>query len=238
MASAPASVDRPPAVLDDIDWRTYTRILRAFETSGHRMRLTYDRGTLEIMSPLWEHEEPAYLLGRFVDVLVEELNLPYRAGRSVTLRRRRVRQGLESDNCYWIASAARLQGKSRLDLRVDPPPDLAIERDLTHSSLDRLSIYARLRVLEVWRLDSQGLAFHVLQGGGYQVQTHSCNFPQLASADLIPFLAQLGPADLLAVTRQFRAWLRHSPGAAAANPAAVLKPDGRQLRRHHPAGPV
>src|SRR5207302_1383935 len=100
-------------------------------------------------------------LGRFIDVLTEEFHLPCRAGRSVTLRRRRKRRGLEPDNCYWIANAARLQGKVRLDLRTDPPPDLAVEVDVTASSLDRMSIYAALRVPEVWRLSAAGLAFHV-----------------------------------------------------------------------------
>jgi len=88
----------PNAVLCDIDWRTYTRLLRVFE--GRRFRVTYDRGTLEMMSPLWEHEGPAYLLGRMIDVLTEELQVPCRAGRSITLRRRRKQRGLEPDNCY------------------------------------------------------------------------------------------------------------------------------------------
>jgi Uma2 family endonuclease len=160
------------------------------------------------MSPLWEHEEAADLLGCFVVVLTEELNLPRRAGRSVTLRRRRNRRGLEPDNCYWLASAARLQGKRRLDLRVDPPPDLAVEVDVTNSSLDRMSIYAALGVPEVWRLGAGGLSFHVLEAGAYQVRTHSVAFPPLAAADLGGFLAQLGQTDDTALVRQFRDWVR------------------------------
>ncbi|MGE3805852.1 MAG: Uma2 family endonuclease, partial [Gemmataceae bacterium] len=120
------------------------------------------------MSPLWEHENPASMLGRFVEVLTEELNLPCRAGGSMTLRRRRNRRGLEPDRCYWIASAPRLQGKTHLDLRVDPPPDLAIEVGVTRSSVDRMGIYAGIGVLEVWRLDKQGLTFEILNSGSYQ----------------------------------------------------------------------
>lgn len=205
MATAPSSI-KPTAVLHDIDWRTYTRLLRAFEAT-HRFRLTYDRGTLEIMSPLWEHERPAYILGMFVDVIVQELQLPYEPGRSVTLRRRRKKRGLEPDNCYWIASAGRLAGKTHLDLRVDPPPDLAIEMDVTHSSLDRMSIYAAVGVPEVWRVTSEGLAFHHLEAGAYQVRSKSLSFPQLASADLIPFLSQLGKTGTTALIGQFRHWV-------------------------------
>src|SRR5438067_13583653 len=102
-------------VLDNIDCKTYTRLLSAF--AGQRgVRLTSDRGDLEIMSPLPGHEGVKYLLGRFVDVLTEELRLDMWAGGSSTLRRRRARRGLEPDNCYWIANAKAVRGKKRLDL--------------------------------------------------------------------------------------------------------------------------
>jgi Uma2 family endonuclease len=194
-------------VLENIDWRTYTRLLRVFQERPG-FRLTYDRGTLEIMSPRLEHEKPAYLLGRFIDVLTEELNMPCIAGRSVTLRRRRKGRGLEPDNCYWIVNAPRLQGRRELDLRVDPPPDLAIEVDVTSSSLDRMSIYAALGVPEVWRLSTGPIAFHILQGRAYEVRPNSVSFPQLASADLPPFLSQWGQTDDTTIARQFRAWVR------------------------------
>jgi len=207
MSSAAPHASPHPAVLHGIDWRTYTRLLRAFE-GRRRFRLTYDRGTLEIMSPLWEHERPAEVLGCFIVVLTEEFNLPRLAGRSVTLRRRRKRRGLEPDHCYWIASAPRLQGKTHLDLRVDPPPDLAVEIDVTRSSLDRMQIYAALGVPEVWRLSAAGLAFNVLQSGAYQVQPNSLAFPALAAADVAGFLARYGQTDDTTLVRQFRDWVR------------------------------
>jgi Uma2 family endonuclease len=207
MSVARSKLKPAPAVLHDIDWGTYTRLLRAFERR-RGFRLTYDRGTLEIMSPLWEHERPAYLLGMFIDVTVQELQLPYEPGRSVTLRRRRKSRGLEPDNCYWIASAGRLAGKTHLDLRVDPPPDLAIEMDVTHSSLDRMSIYAALGIPEVWRVTSEDLTFNILEAGVYQARTHSLSFPQLASADLLAFLTQLGHTGTTALVVQFRDWVR------------------------------
>lgn len=207
MSTAESRVKPDIAVLHDIDWTTYTRLLRAFDGRRH-LRLTYDRGTLEIMSPLWEHEKTAYVLGRFIDIITDEFQVPCEPGRTVTLRRRRKSRGLEPDNCYWIASAERLAGKTRLDLRVDPPPDLAIEMDVTHSSLDRMSIYAALGVPEVWRVTSKGLTFNILGGGTYKVRRRSLSFPQLASADLVPFLAQLASTGTAAIVRQFREWVR------------------------------
>jgi Uma2 family endonuclease len=196
-----------PAVLHDIDWATYKRIRRAFDYR-RGWRVTYDRGTLEIMSPLWEHEKPAYILGRFIDVLTEEMRLACQPGGSVTLRRKRKSRGLEPDKCYWIASAPRLEGKTHLDLRVDPPPDLAIEMEVTHSSLDRMGIYAAFGVPEVWRVTAEEITFYVLEEGRYQARSHSLSFPLLTSADLLDFLKELPKADATTTALQFRKWVR------------------------------
>jgi Uma2 family endonuclease len=207
MSTTPARRTPPPRFfLDTVDWRTYSRLLRAL---GDRpgVRLTYDRGRLEIMSPLPEHEHDAYLSGRFIDVLTEELGLPVVAGRSTTLRLRSKQRGLEPDNCYWIAHEAQVRGKKRIDLRVDPPPDLAIEGDVTRSSLDRMAIYAKLGVPEVWRLSEQMLTIQVLGGGKFAASPHSPTFPFVTGADLTAFLALTSSHDDNGIVRQFRAWV-------------------------------
>jgi Uma2 family endonuclease len=208
MSTVPKGRVRPGRLLlRGVSWPEYSRFLRAFaERPG--VRLTYDRGTLEIMSPLPEHERPADMLGRFVMILTEELALPAVAGASMTLRRRRHRRGLEPDRCWWIAGAPQLQGRVHIDLRRDPPPDLAVEVDVTSSSLNRMGIYAALGVPEVWRLDAQGLSFHALHGQAYRPQTHSRSFPQITPADLAGFLAQIGQVDDTTLGLRFRAWLR------------------------------
>ena len=203
-------------VLHGIDWRTYSRLLRVF-AERPSVRLAYDRGDLEIMSPLHQHESDADLLGRFVIVLTEELGLPVKAGRSTTFRRRRRRRGIEPDNSWWIANEPRVRGRRQIDLRTDPPPDLAVEVDVTSSSLNRLGIYAALGVPEVWRWDDPVLTFNVLgPNGRYAEAAHSLLFPFLTSADLLPFLALRGPQlDENAIVRQFRTWVRSrlpSPG--------------------------
>jgi len=194
-------------VLYGIDWLTYSRLLRVLQ-SDRRFRLTYDRGTLEIMAPLLAHDGPADLIDWFIKVLIEELKLSCRSGRTVTLRRRR--RGLKPDCCYWIANASRLHGKKEIDLRVDPPPDLAVEVDVTSSSLDRMSIYLALGVPEIWRLASDGLTFNLLHQGKYSVRTNSLAFPRLAPTDLVPFLGQYGQTDDADIAGQFREWVRQN----------------------------
>jgi Uma2 family endonuclease len=217
-----ATVQTPSAqrlLLDGVDWRTYLRLLHAFaERPG--IRLTYDRGRLEIMSPRLDHERDADFLGRLAVTLTEELGLPIMAGGSTTLRRRRKRRGLEPDRCYWIANEPRMRGKRQLDLRTDPSPDLAIETDVTSSSLDRMGIYAALGVPEVWRLDDQGLTFQVLGANRqYAPASRSLSFPLVTPADLTGFLALRGQMDENAVVRQFRAVVRQR--AAGGGPAAA-----------------
>jgi Uma2 family endonuclease len=197
-------------ILQSVPWRTYERLLRAF-ADRPGVRLTYDRGTLELMTLSHEHESQSYLLARLVDALTEELNLPVKGGRSTTFRRRKKRRGLEPDNCWWIASEPLVRGKTEIDLRRDPPPDLALEVDVTHSSLNRMAIYAALRVPEVWRLEAQSLVCYLLGSGGrYTVSNVSQAFPGLVVADLAQFLRLQsgGQIDDNTIVRQFRAWVR------------------------------
>ena len=217
MSQAPAvrqPLTRQCLRLSDVDWKMYTRLLRIFaERPG--IRLTYDRGELEIMSPRLEHDDDGWLLGDMVFVLTDELGLPLKRGGSTTLRRRLHRRGIEADACFWIANAHRMAGRRRLDLRTDPPPDLAIEVDVTHSSLDRMGIYAALRVPEVWRLEGDILTFYVLGADGtYKQAAASLSFPLVTPADLLGFLQQARQAgDENAVIRQFRDWIRQRQGS-------------------------
>jgi Uma2 family endonuclease len=214
--SATSSTARPQQlVLHGVSWQEYTLMLRAFaERPGYR--LTYDRGALEIMSPLFEHEADAELLGRLVVVLTEEMGLPIQAGRSTTFRRRRMRRGLEPDHSWWIAHEAQVRGKRRIDLRVDPPPDLALEVDVTHRALNRMSIYARLGVPEVWRLAARGLTFQALQPNGrYAEQTHSPTFPLFTPAELMTCMALRTQHDENEVVRRFRDFVRQRLAGAA-----------------------
>lgn len=209
-------VQRPPARdclrLSNVDWKTYTRLLRVFEERpGYR--LTYDQGELEIMSPSRRHDHPGRFFGFLIMILTDELGLPMCPGGSTTMRKKKKQRGLEPDECFWIANAAALAGVDDLDLSKHPPADLALEVDVTSSSLDRMSIYETLLVPEVWRMDDGVLTFHVLIAGQYQTATHSLSFPKVTPADLLPFVQAAHQApDNNVVLRQFRAWVRQHHG--------------------------
>jgi Uma2 family endonuclease len=212
MSTAAKKAARRPRqllILDHVPWHIYSTLLHTFaERPG--IRLTYDRGRLEIMAPLLAHDDKADFFGDLVKALAEAFGLPLKRGGSVTIRLRRVGRGIEPDRCFWLANAERLAGVRHLDLRIHPPPDLAIEVDLTHSSMDRMAIYAALRVPELWRLDGDDLTFHVLGGAGvYSPAQQSRSFPGVKPADLLPFLlATRESGDETPLLRRFRAWAR------------------------------
>lgn len=196
-------------VIPNVDWDTYEKLLAAF---GDRRnpRLTYDRGELEIMVPSFEHDSDAAVLARLAETLTEELGLPVIAGGSVTVKWKKAHKGIEPDRCFWIANAARMAGVRQLDLKVHPPPDLGIEVDVTSSSLNRLRIYARLGVAEVWRLEGDDLRFHHLGAKARSVEMPTSRaFPGVTPADLMTFVVQARIArDHNAVVRACRAWVR------------------------------
>jgi Uma2 family endonuclease len=218
MATVPASLTGQRLVLHAIDWRTYARLLRVFDGRSS-VRLTYDRGALEIMTISPEHEWYKRMLGRFIEAITEQLCLALAGYGSMTFRRRRRLRGLEPDQCYWIANEATMRGRTHIDLTVDPPPDLVVEIDITSSSLNRMGIYSILKVPEVWCFDGQTLRFRLLQPDGtYTDGATSRTFPWLAPADLLPFLALRGQLDENAIVGQLRAWLcqRLAGGGGAA----------------------
>jgi Uma2 family endonuclease len=208
-------------LLYDIGWQGYQQLL---DILGDRpIRVTYDRGNIELMSPSHAPESYGYLLARFVETLTEELNLPIKGGGSTTFNREDVDRGLEPDECYYIQNEPRVRGKKKIDLTRDPPPDLALEVDITSSSLDRMGIYAALKVPELWRLDGQTLRVYILQPDGqYALSDRSAAFPFLPLAEIVRFLQLSDTMDETSLVRSFRAWVRDQiaagwPGTSAAS---------------------
>jgi Uma2 family endonuclease len=194
-------------LLENISWQTYQSLLKDFEQQP-AMRLTYDQGRLEIKMPLDPHESYKKLLGRLVEALTEELGIEVRSLGSRTCDRKDLARGLEPDQCYYIQNEQAVWDKAQIDLAVDPPPDLAIEIDMSSSSLNRLSIYADLGVPEVWRYDGAALTIYRLEAQTYQPCDRSFAFPQLMASDLERFLELKKTTRENALIRLFREWIR------------------------------
>jgi Uma2 family endonuclease len=193
-------------ILQDVTWQEFEAILE--ELGEHRSsRLAYDRGTLEIMVPLPEHEASKEIIGDLVKALLEELDLEFCSLGSTTFKNQQMAQGIEPDQCFYIRNEAAVRGKNRIDLTVDPPPDLGLEIDVT--SRTHPSIYEILGVPELWRFEEGKLQINVLRSGNYVEVTESPNFPSLSLVDVIPaYLEQARSMGRNATLKAFRQWVR------------------------------
>ena len=193
-------------LLPDVSWEMYEKILEAF--GEHRLRHTYADGMLEIMSPLHIQEWRKRFIGRMVEMMAWRLRIPIKSAGSTTLRKKLKRRGLEPDESYYIANEPVVRGRDELDLRKDPPPDLAVEVDVTHKSLNRLEAYAKLGVPEIWRHDGKSLEFLKLDAKGvYSPLKRSLAFPQVAPTDIERYLDLLAATDENTILDELMAWL-------------------------------
>jgi Uma2 family endonuclease len=193
-------------LLSGVSWQEFEAIL---EDLGDRRasRVAFDNGTLEIMTPLPEHETNKELVSDLVKALLEELDIEFLTLGSTTFKNEDMDKGIEPDNCFYIQNESAVRGKNRLDLTVDPPPDLALEIDVT--SRTHPSIYEALGVPELWRFENGKLQINVLKEGKYIKDEDSQNFPNLPLIGVIPeYLSQCRTIGRNKTMRAFRAWVR------------------------------
>lgn len=196
-------------VIHQISWDDYERLLEDL-MQRPMVRVSYDRGRLEVMTPLPEHERYARFIDDVVRVLAEELNLQLEKLGSATWKSRRLTRGVEPDACYYVANADRVIGKRHIDLEADPAPDIVVEIDIANESLGKFAIYAALLVREIWRYDGETMHFHQLAGDAYREISESPSFPGLTPDLLANAVAQSKTEGQSAALRAFRQRWRSS----------------------------
>ena len=173
----------------DVPWEEYEQLLEDLG-EGYAVRVFYDRGKLEIMSPpTKEHERPVSIIDRVIIALGDELGWEIESIRSTRLKRQLRDTGAEPDEAYYIRDIAPALRAGELDLERDPPPHLVVEVDRANLSLNKFTIYATLNVPEIWRLYQGRITFCQLTESGYTETSHSRAFPFLSSSQLMQFLA-------------------------------------------------
>jgi Uma2 family endonuclease len=202
-------LDVPPGqriLFHDVSWLEFEKILE--ELGEHSAsRLTYDNGVLEIVTPLPEHEDDKEIIGDLLKALLEELDLELRTLGSTTFKNQAMTKGIEPDQCFYIQNEAKIRGKKRLDLSIDPPPDIAIEIDVT--SRTHPSIYEALGVPELWRRSGDRLQINILQNGKYIEVSQSPTFPNLPIAEvLLEYLEQSKKIGRNKVMKTFLQWVK------------------------------
>ncbi|NJL46314.1 MAG: Uma2 family endonuclease [Leptolyngbyaceae cyanobacterium SM2_5_2] len=190
-------------LIEDVTWEQYEALLEDLGEDRHMPRINYCNGTLELMAPLPAHERPHRIIAYIVTAILDAQDRAWEDFGATTFKKPK-RAGLEPDTCFYIQNAERARALMRMDMASDPPPDLAIEADVT--SKTTLDAYATLKVPEVWIYDNGKLAIYLLDNGDYRRSTESAVFPYLPVTELIPkLLAQAfatGTSTMLRSLRQ------------------------------------
>ena len=199
------TIAQPLLTLRNITWQTYENLLADLdEQSG--VHLTYDQGVLEIMTLTPEHESINRYLSSLIDLLVDELGKDVHPVGSATFKRADVERGFEPDSSFYFSQATQMRGKKRIDLRVDPAPELVIEIDISHGSLNKLSIFAQFGIAEIWRYDGANIHIYHLVDNAYEEQSQRRIFPKLTDDKIEKFLT-----NSQTMTRQeLKQWLRQN----------------------------
>jgi len=188
-------------------WEEYEELLaQVGEASG--LRLSFDEGTLQVMSLSPEHENYAEFIKRLVDLVSLRLRINIRFFGSTTIRKKKRAKGNEPDACFYVQNAAAIGNKLQLDFATDPPPDIAVEVDIHHDSLNKFPIYAALGVPEIWRFDGYALTIYYLQENSYLPHETSLALPVLSSRLLTDFLTRLSQEGEFQTLLAFDEWLR------------------------------
>ncbi|MEL7143469.1 MAG: Uma2 family endonuclease [Cyanobacteria bacterium J06643_4] len=211
--AAAISLPAPPAKLvgekrvafQNLDWQAFKQI-QSLLTERSQARFTYDRGVLEITMPLERHERFARLIERFILILVVETGQMLKTMGSTTLDREDLLKSAEPDNGYYIQSF-NLVADHEINLATDPPPDLVVEVDITHTDIAKDALYAGMGVPEFWRFNGQVWRILCLVNGAYEERDRSPTFPLLEKADLYRFL-ESALLNEVAAEIEFRQWVR------------------------------
>ncbi len=170
--------------IHNLSWQDFETIL---DNLGEKRntRVAYYQGTLDIMSPLAIHERPHRIIADIVKTILDSQGRDWEDFGSTTFKRP-VIAGVEPDTCFYIQNADRVKGCTNMNLSIYPPPDLAIEADVTLKTT--LNAYIAIGVPEVWIYKDRQLTINILNDNSYISSSSSLVFPNLPITQLIPQL--------------------------------------------------
>ncbi|EDX84442.1 conserved hypothetical protein [Synechococcus sp. PCC 7335] len=201
----PQPVGEKRLVFRSLNWQRYQTLREVLE-SDRNIRFTYSQGTLEVTMSLEIHEFSVRMLELFIRVLTVESGMDLKTMGSTTLDREALERSAEPDNAYYIRNQALVAGRN-VDLEKDPPPDLVVEVDITHTDIDKLRLYEAMAIPEFWRYNGAVWQIYCLQGDQYQEAEVSPTFPLVEKSKLYDFLATARESEATA-ERALRQWMQ------------------------------
>jgi Uma2 family endonuclease len=172
-------------IVSGVTWEQYEAFLTELGEDRRVPRINYSNGLLEIMSPLPAHERPHRIIGYIVTFILDAQGRDWEDFGSTTFKRPK-QAGLEPDTCFYIKNSEQVRDCLQMDLDKNPPPDLAIEADVT--SKTTFEAYEAMKIPELWVYDSAKITIYLLQGERYVAQPTSAVFPDLPILEIVPRL--------------------------------------------------
>lgn len=214
-STQPTTVTAEPdqcVVMREIGWEGYNRVLR-LRAERPRPRMVYLDGDLYLMSPGHSHERDKDRFLLFVVEVTVGLRIPFHLAGSTTYRRRKKDGGIEPDQSFYLANAAKVRNKKAIQLKTDPPPDLSIEVVYSNSSAEAVEVSRRFGIPEVWVCTETSLTFLVLgPDGNYEEKSSSLAFPFLSAAEVLQWIRkpEADDASDLDWTFDLRRWVQET----------------------------
>lgn len=202
------------------NWQDYKRFRDARGENYPALKITYNRGRLELMTVSNEHERYKKFIARMIELLSFATGGEIVCCGQMTIDREDLDRGFEADECYYVQNAKQMREIRKLNFDIDPPPDLAVEIEISRSLADRLDIYAAMRIPEIWRYDGEALCvLHLHKDGDYEEKNTSLAFPGLDLDVVRSILSEAWPSSEKQALRRFHSWImKHMP----------MKSDGEQ----------
>ena len=195
----------------DVSWDEYEELLEQVgEAPG--LRITYDNGSLHVMTISAEHEKYALFINSLIAGIRLRLRMDILAFGSATMRKPKRNAGHEPDACFYVQTAPLIGNRVQLDFETDPPPDIVVEVDVHHDSRSRFRVYAALGVPEIWRYDGQAMTIYHLskEGDGqeYVAGDTSTGLPMLSAQLLTEMIERMRRDGELSALLAFDEWLQ------------------------------
>jgi Uma2 family endonuclease len=196
--------------LHGVDWSGYSSLLR-IRGEGRVPQITYLDGTVWLMSPAFSHERFSSRLGILVLTIIEELDIPCTPAAATTFRRKKKKGGVEGDQTYYFSHEPMIRGKDKLSLRVDPPPDLAVEVVNTHGASAKMEVYRRFGVPEVWVCDMSEMSIFLLQPNRRYAESQTSGiFPFLTADEVFTWVSRIVDGPETNWIKPLRKWVKET----------------------------
>ena len=200
--------EQAAVILSNISWETYDRFVEETMDKIVNPALYFENENLLIMVKSAEHEFTNDYIVLFINLVCEEWQKNFGSLGSTTFRRDDLEKGFEPDSCFYFENEPKIRGVKRLNMSINPAPDLIVEVDITSLSTFRQHIFAAFGVPEIWRFDGEKMQILRLENDKYVEISNSLALPKVTPEILTDFVDKSEKLSRLEWIGKVRNWAK------------------------------